>query len=78
MMILDRFVNGKKLGYIKVYEDDLKQFTVQVSVEGQKSLYPKTFPLRETALAYAEWVEANWSYHIKEVSVIKTTPLTYH
>lgn len=78
MVILDKFVNGKKPGYIKVYQDMFGLYTVQVSVVNQKSLYPKVFPSKTTALQNAAWIERNWDYHIKDVDLVKTTPLTYH
>lgn len=78
MMILRKEIHHERGdGFVTVYCDDSGKHVVSVTIIGQKSLYPKVFPLKETALSYALWVERNWSYHVKDVSLIKTTPLTY-
>lgn len=77
MILRKEIYHYKASGFISVFDDDYGKFTVSVTIIGQKSLYPKTFSLKETALNYALWVERNWAYHIKDVPIIKTTPLTY-
>lgn len=78
MSILDARINHSLgNGYIKVYADDHDKFVVQVVPDNQKSQYAKVFPLKETALLHARWVQDNWAYHIKSTSLVKLTPLTY-
>lgn len=46
---------------------------VQVNPVGHRSLYPKFFLTRQTALAHMDWVHRHWSSHVKSLSPIRTT-----
>lgn len=78
MYVIERtyITNSAANGEIVTYLDDYGKYTVTVSIHGQKSLYPKMFPLEATARAYAKWVSENWRDHVRAVNYIKTTPLT--
>jgi len=76
-MIERLVIHSKISGQITVYKDDMGKYVVAVSVNGQKSPYPKLFLSSETAVNHAQWISDNWQYHVKSVDYIKTTPLTY-
>ena len=73
MIIRKRIYHYKGNGNLSVYKDKFGSYVVAVSVDNQKSLYPKVFYSKETALKHAEWIEKNWDYHIVDFNRIKTT-----
>lgn len=75
MILRNRVNHTKGSGYVTVYEDDSGKYVVAVSVDNQRSLYPKVFEAKETALKHAQFIIRNWVYHIKATSPIRLTPI---